>query len=96
MIRRLWPFVLGSVALGLDAYVIAGLLPAIAASLGSRVATVGLGVATFTGAYALSGPILAGHGAGQHGGVGQPGRPGSRRIRVGDVRMGIAGSPARG
>lgn len=60
MIRRLWPFVLGSVALGLDAYVIAGLLPAIAASLGSRVETVGLGVATFTGAYALSGPILAG------------------------------------
>ena len=35
MMRRLWPFVLGSVALGLDAYVVAGLLPAIAAALGT-------------------------------------------------------------
>ena len=58
--RRLWPFVLGSVALGLDAYVVAGLLPAVASSLGAREATVGLGVAAFTGAYAISGPLLAG------------------------------------
>lgn len=60
MMRRLWPFVLGSVALGLDAYVIAGLLPAVASSLGAREATVGLGVAAFTGSYAVSGPLLAG------------------------------------
>lgn len=60
MMRQLWPFVLGSVALGLDAYVIAGLLPAIAPSLGTREATVGLGVAAFTGSYAISGPLLAG------------------------------------
>lgn len=60
MMRRLWPFVLGSVALGLDAYVVAGLLPAIAASLGTQEATVGLGVAAFTGAYAVVGPLLAG------------------------------------
>lgn len=65
MIRRLWPFVMGNVALGLDAYVIAGLLPAISMSLGSREATVGLGVAAFTGAYALVGPVLAGN-AGRH------------------------------
>lgn len=58
--RRLWPFVLGSIALGLDAYVVAGLLPAVASSLGAREATVGLGVAAFTGAYAISGPLLAG------------------------------------
>lgn len=62
--RRLWPFVLGSIALGLDAYVVAGLLPAVASSLGAREATVGLGVAAFTGAYAISGPLLAGR-AGQ-------------------------------
>ena len=62
--RRLWPFVLGSVALGLDAYVVAGLLPAIAASLGTQEATVGLGVAAFTGVYAVVGPLLAGR-AGQ-------------------------------
>lgn len=58
--RRLWPFMMGSVALGLDAYVIAGLLPAIAASLNAREASIGLGVAAFTGSYALIGPILAG------------------------------------
>lgn len=60
MMRRLWPFVLGSVALGLDAYVIAGLLPAVASSLDAREATVGLGVAAFTGSYAIAGPLLAG------------------------------------
>lgn len=57
---RLWPFVVGSVALGLDAYVVAGLLPTIASSLDSREATVGLGVAAFTGSYAIAGPLLAG------------------------------------
>nr|WP_225752501.1 MFS transporter [Pseudoclavibacter sp. Marseille-Q3772] len=61
---RLWPFVVGSVALGLDAYIVAGLLPAIASSLDAREATVGLGVAAFTGSYAVAGPLLAGR-AGQ-------------------------------
>lgn len=60
MMGRLWPFVVGSVALGLDAYVVAGLLPTIASSLDSREATVGLGVAAFTGSYAIAGPLLAG------------------------------------
>lgn len=60
MSARLWPFVLGSVALGLDAYVIAGLLPAIAADLGAGQAMVGLGVTAFTLAYAVCGPLLAG------------------------------------
>lgn len=64
MMRQLWPFVVGSVALGLDAYVVAGLLPAVASSLGAREATIGLGVAAFTGSYAVSGPLLAGR-AGQ-------------------------------
>ena len=64
MKQILWPFVLGSAALGLDAYVIAGLLPAIASDLGASASDVGLGVAVFTGAYALSGPLLAGY-AGQ-------------------------------
>lgn len=60
MIGRLWPFVVGSVALGLDAYVIAGLLPAMASSLHASESTVGLSVAAFTGAYAIAGPLLAG------------------------------------
>ena len=58
MMRRLWPFVLGSVALGLDAYVVAGLLPQVASSLGTREADVGLSVAAFTGSYAVSAPYL--------------------------------------
>ena len=61
MVRALWPFIIGSVALGLDAYVIAGLLPTIAADLHTTQSLVGLGVTAFTGAYAVSGPLLAGH-----------------------------------
>ena len=56
MIGRLWPYFVGTVALGLDAYVIAGMLPEIASDLGSGPGTVGLGVAAFTAAYAISGP----------------------------------------
>ena len=36
MMRRLWPFVVGSVALGLDAYVVAGLLPSRAGGAGAH------------------------------------------------------------
>ncbi|WP_308416896.1 MFS transporter [Streptomyces sp. AJS327] len=59
MIRRLWPLVCAAVALGIDAYVLAGVLPSIADSLTTTVATIGLGVTAFTGAYALAGPLLA-------------------------------------
>lgn len=60
MTATLWPFILGSAALGLDAYVIAGLIPAITKSLDSTESLVGLGVAVFTAAYAIVGPLLAG------------------------------------
>ena len=60
MIGRLWPYILGGVALGLDAYVIAGLLPRIAGDLDAEPGTIGLGVAAFTAAYAIAGPLLAG------------------------------------
>ncbi|MEU3211750.1 hypothetical protein ABZ631_12615, partial [Nocardiopsis alba] len=60
MIRRLWPLVAATVALGIDAYVLAGVLPRIADSLLVSVAAVGLGVSAFTGAYAFSGPLLSG------------------------------------
>lgn len=56
---RLWPLVMGTFALGLDAYVLAGLLPTMAKSLHTTQASVGLGVALFTAAYAVSAPILA-------------------------------------
>ncbi|WP_435108913.1 MFS transporter [Nocardiopsis synnemataformans] len=60
MIRRLWPLVAATVSLGIDAYVLAGVLPGIADSLTVSVAAVGLGVTAFTGAYAFAGPLLSG------------------------------------
>lgn len=60
MIRRIWPLVLATASLGVDAYVLAGILPGIAGSLSTTVGAIGLGVTAFTGAYALSGPLLSG------------------------------------
>ncbi|MFJ9554314.1 MFS transporter [Nocardiopsis sp. NPDC101807] len=60
MIRRLWPLVAAAISLGIDAYVLAGVLPQIADSLTVSVAAIGLGVTAFTGAYAFAGPLLSG------------------------------------
>lgn len=60
MLRRLWPLVLAAVALGINSYVIAGILPSIATSLRVGEGAVGLGVTTFTAAYALIAPWLPG------------------------------------
>jgi len=59
MICLLWPLILGGFALGLDAYVLAGLLPGMARDLQTTQAMAGLGVALFTVAYAVSAPALA-------------------------------------
>ncbi|QWA10391.1 MFS transporter [Sodalis ligni] len=59
MIRRLWPLSLGAFALGLDAYILAGLLPRMAADLHTSQAKVGLSIALFTAAYAISAPALS-------------------------------------
>ncbi len=59
MIRQLWLLVLGAFVLGLDAFVLAGLLPDMAQDFGTTQALVGLGVALFTAAYAVSAPALA-------------------------------------
>lgn len=59
MFKLLWPMMLGSFALGLDAYVLAGLLPHIAKDLNITTAGAGIGVALFTAAYAISAPSLA-------------------------------------
>lgn len=60
MIRRIWPLVVAAMALGIDAYVLAGVLPSIADSLATTVAMIGLGVTAFTAAYAFAGPLLSG------------------------------------
>ncbi|PSK89389.1 putative MFS family arabinose efflux permease [Murinocardiopsis flavida] len=60
MIRRIWPLSLATASLGIDAYVLAGVLPDIAGSLTTTAAVIGLGVTAFTAAYALAGPFLSG------------------------------------
>lgn len=60
MIRKIWPLTVAAVALGIDAYVLAGLLPQIANSLSTTLTMVGLGVTAFTAAYAIAGPLLSG------------------------------------
>lgn len=60
MIRKVWPLVVAAIALGIDAYVLAGVLPQIADSLATTAAMIGLGVTAFTGAYAVAGPLLSG------------------------------------
>ncbi|GAB3211462.1 Predicted arabinose efflux permease, MFS family [Marinactinospora thermotolerans DSM 45154] len=60
MILRLWPLVAAAISLGIDAYVLAGVLPQVADSLAVSVAAIGLGVTAFTGAYAFAGPLLSG------------------------------------
>ncbi|MBX7550235.1 MFS transporter [Streptomyces sp. NPDC004232] len=50
---------LGAFALGLDAYVTAGLLPVIADDFGASVSATGQMVTTFTLAYAIASPIFA-------------------------------------
>lgn len=57
--RKVWPLVVAAVSLGIDAYVLAGVLPQIADSLATTVGAIGLGVTAFTAAYALAGTTLA-------------------------------------
>ncbi|MEU9122714.1 MFS transporter [Streptomyces sp. NPDC048506] len=58
--RKVWLLTLGAFTLGLDAYVMAGLLPVLAADIGTRVSLAGQLVTVFTLAYAVSAPLVAG------------------------------------
>ncbi|PNE42530.1 MULTISPECIES: MFS transporter [Streptomyces] len=59
-VRKVWLLTLGAFTLGLDAYVMAGLLPVLAADIGTRVSLAGQLVTVFTLAYAISAPLVAG------------------------------------
>ncbi|MET0188787.1 MAG: MFS transporter [Pseudonocardia sediminis] len=54
----------GSFATGTDSFVIAGVLPAVAADLGASVGAVGVTVALFAVSYAVGGPLLVAAAAG--------------------------------
>ncbi|WP_409239294.1 MFS transporter [Streptomyces sp. PA5.6] len=58
--RKVWLLMVGSFTLGLDAYVMAGLLPVVADDLGTTVSLAGQMVTVFTLAYAVSAPLVAG------------------------------------
>jgi predicted MFS family arabinose efflux permease len=58
-VGRVLPLAAGMFALGLDAYVLAGVLPDIAGDLHAQVGSAGLMVTAFTLAYALLSPVLA-------------------------------------
>jgi predicted MFS family arabinose efflux permease len=59
LVRRLVPLAVGAFVLGMDAYVVAGLLPAVGSGLHCSVSGAGLMVTTFTLSYALLSPICA-------------------------------------
>ncbi|MEU6992401.1 MFS transporter [Streptomyces sp. NPDC046465] len=62
--RKVWLLMLGAFTLGLDAYVMAGLLPVVAEDLGTTVSLAGQMVTVFTLAYAVSAPLVAGMASG--------------------------------
>jgi predicted MFS family arabinose efflux permease len=57
--RRVLPLTVGSMALGLDAYVVAGILPVVGAGLHTSASAVGQMVTVFTLSYGLLSPVCA-------------------------------------
>jgi len=57
--RRLIPLTIGSFALGLDAFVVAGILPIMSANLHLSVSAIGQLVTVFTLSYALLSPVFS-------------------------------------
>lgn len=59
LMRKVLLLALGTFALGLDAFIVAGLIPDISAQTGVAEAEVGQMVTAFTLSYAISGPLLS-------------------------------------
>lgn len=57
--KKIWVLALGMFALGMDAYIVAGLIPDMAKSFNKSGEEIGQGVTVFTLFFALSAPILA-------------------------------------
>lgn len=58
-LRRTGILALGTFAVGTDSFILAGFLPDVAGTLGVSLASAGLAVTVFAGAYALGSPVLA-------------------------------------
>jgi hypothetical protein len=76
--RPLIVLAIGTFAIGTDAFVIGGVLPAVARSLGVSASSAGLLVTAFAIAYAIGGPVLA---VGNQGGSGLRSLPGNDRCK---------------
>ncbi|WP_251521540.1 MULTISPECIES: MFS transporter [Staphylococcus] len=57
--KKVWFLALGMFALGMDAYIVAGLLPDMSKSFNKSSAQIGQGVSIFTFSFALSAPIFS-------------------------------------
>lgn len=57
--KKIWVLALGMFALGMDTYIVAGLIPDMAKSFNKSGEEIGQGVTVFTLFFALSAPILA-------------------------------------
>ena len=59
MMKKVWVLTIGMFALGMDAYIVAGLIPAIGDNFNKNSAEVGQGVTVFTLFFAISAPIFS-------------------------------------
>ncbi|WP_436853795.1 MFS transporter [Staphylococcus caeli] len=57
--RKIWVLALGMFALGMDTYIVAGLLPEMSRSFNKTSAEIGQGVTVFTLCFALSAPVFS-------------------------------------
>lgn len=57
--KKIWILTLGMFALGMDTYIVAGLLPDIGNSFNKSNAEIGQGVTVFTLFFALSAPVFS-------------------------------------
>lgn len=57
--KKIWVLTLGMFALGMDAYIVAGLLPDMSKSFDKNNAEIGQGVTVFTLFFALSAPLFS-------------------------------------
>ena len=59
MMKKVWVLTIGMFALGMDAYIVAGLIPAIGDNFNKNSAEIGQGVTVFTLFFSISAPIFS-------------------------------------
>jgi len=57
--KKIWILTIGMFALGMDAYIVAGLIPSISQSFNKSSSAIGQGVTVFTLLFSISAPIFS-------------------------------------